>query len=56
MGLRQDPNQFFKGLMGQDDFQFPFYWELLDDNSGNSNSNNHTDLLKKIFNMIDKKN
>ena len=42
-------------LVGCDDFQIPFYWEMLDNNSGNSNSSNRIDLLEKVFKIIDKK-
>jgi transposase len=42
-------------LVGYGDFQIPFYWEMLDNNSGNSNSDNRIDLLEKVFNIIDKK-
>lgn len=42
-------------LVGHDNFQIPFYWEMLDNNSGNSNSDNRIDLLGKVFKIIDKK-
>jgi len=42
-------------LVGHGDFQIPFYWEMLDNNSGNSNSGNRIDLLEKVFKIIDKK-
>lgn len=42
-------------LVGHGDFQIPFYWELLENNSGNSNSDDRIDLLKKVFKIIDKK-
>jgi Transposase DDE domain len=42
-------------LVGHGDFQIPFYWEMLDNNSGNSNSNDRIDLLEKVFKIIDKK-
>ncbi len=42
-------------LVGYGDFQIPFYWELLDNKSGNSNTNDRIDLLEKVFRIIDKK-
>lgn len=42
-------------LMGNGDFQIPFYWEMLENNSGNSNSGDRIDLLEKVFNIIDKR-
>lgn len=39
-------------LVGQDDFYIPFYWELLDNNSGNSNTNDRIDLLEKVLKVI----
>ena len=42
-------------LVGHGDFQIPFYWEMLDNNSGNSNSGDRIDLLEKVFKIIDKK-
>jgi len=42
-------------LVGHGDFQIPFYWEMLDNNSGNSNSGDRIDLLEKVFRIIDKK-
>lgn len=41
-------------LVGQDDFYLPFYWELLDNNSGNSNSVDRIALLDKVLNIIPK--
>ena len=42
-------------LVGHGDFQVPFYWEMLDNNSGNSNSGDRIDLLEKVFKIVDKK-
>jgi hypothetical protein len=42
-------------LVGCGDFQIPFYWEMLENNSGNSNSGDRIDLLGKVFKIIDKK-
>ncbi len=42
-------------LIGHGDFQIPFYWKMLDNNSGNSNSDDRIDLLEKVFKIIDKK-
>lgn len=39
-------------LVGQDDFYIPFYWELLDNNSGNSNTEDRIVLLEKVLNVI----
>jgi hypothetical protein len=39
-------------LVGQDDFHIPFYWELLDNNSGNSNTTDRIDLLEKVLRVI----
>jgi hypothetical protein len=39
-------------LVGQDDFFVPFYWELLDNNSGNSNSEDRIILLEKVLKLI----
>ncbi len=42
-------------LVGYGDFQIPFYWELLDNKSGNSNSQDRIELLEKVLRVIDKK-
>ena len=42
-------------LVGHGDFQIPFYWQMLENNSGNSNSGDRIDLLEKVFKIIDKK-
>jgi transposase len=42
-------------LVGHGDFQIPFYWELLENKSGNSNSSDRIDLLEKVLKIIDKK-
>lgn len=42
-------------LVGQGDFQIQFYWEMLENKSGNSNSGDRIDLLDKVFKIIDKK-
>jgi hypothetical protein len=42
-------------LVGHGDFQIPFYWEMLENNSGNSNSADRIDLLSKVLRIIDKK-
>jgi Transposase DDE domain len=42
-------------LVGHGDFQIPFYWEMLENNSGNSNSGDRINLLEKVFKIIDKK-
>jgi hypothetical protein len=39
-------------LVGQGDFHIPFYWELLDNKSGNSNSDNRIELLQKVVEII----
>lgn len=39
-------------LVGQGDFYIPFYWELLDNNSGNSNSEDRISLLDKVLKVI----
>ena len=40
-------------LVGCGDLQLPLYWELLDNKSGNSNSGDRIDLLKKCFTVVD---
>ena len=40
-------------LIGYGDLQLPLYWELLDNKSGNSNSQNRIDLLEKCFAIVD---
>ena len=42
-------------LIGCGELQLPIYWELLDNKSGNSNSEDRIDLLKKCFAVVDKK-
>lgn len=42
-------------LVGYGDLQLPLFWELLDNKSGNSNSQNRIDLLEKCFKVLDKK-
>ena len=42
-------------LVGHGNFQIPFYWEMLENNSGNSNSINRIDLLVKVFKIVDKR-
>lgn len=39
-------------LVGHGDFYIPFYWELLDNNSGNSNSEDRISLLNKVLKVI----
>ena len=40
-------------LIGYGDLQLPLYWELLDNKSGNSNSQDRIDLLEKCFAILD---
>ncbi len=40
-------------LVGSGDLQLPLYWELLDNKSGNSNSQDRIDLLTKCFAIVD---
>lgn len=40
-------------LVGCGELQLPLYWELLDNKSGNSNSQDRIDLLEKCFAIID---
>lgn len=40
-------------LVGCGDLQLPLYWELLDNKSGNSNSQDRIDLLTKCFAIVD---
>ena len=40
-------------LIGYGDLQLPFYWELLDNKSGNSSSQDRIDLLEKCFAIVD---
>jgi hypothetical protein len=42
-------------LIGYSDLQLPLYWELLDNKSGNSSSQDRIDLLEKCFTIVDKK-
>ncbi len=42
-------------LIGHGDLQLPLYWELLDNKSGNSNSQDRIGLLEKCFAIVDKK-
>lgn len=42
-------------LVGYGDLQLPLYWELLDNKSGNSSSQDRIDLLGKCFTIVDKK-
>lgn len=42
-------------LVRYGDLQLPLYWELLDNKSGNSNSQDRIDLLEKCFAIVDKK-
>jgi hypothetical protein len=39
-------------LVGCDEFYIPFYWELLDNNSGNSNCEDRISLLEKVLKVI----
>jgi IS4 transposase len=39
-------------LVGQDDFFVPFYWELLDNKSGNSSSEDRISLFEKVLKII----
>ncbi|MDR6196917.1 hypothetical protein QE357_003969 [Siphonobacter sp. BAB-5404] len=40
-------------LIGCGNLQLPLYWELLDNKSGNSNSQDWIDLLEKCFTVVD---
>ena len=40
-------------LVGCGDLQLPLYWEMLDNKSGNSNSQNRIDVLEKCFAVVD---
>ncbi len=42
-------------LVGYGDLQLPIYWELLDNKSGNSNSQDRIELLNKCFAIVPKK-
>lgn len=42
-------------LIGCGDLQVPLYWELLDNKSGNSNSQDRIDVLEKCFTVVDVK-
>ena len=42
-------------LVGNSDLQLPLYWEMLDNKSGNSNSQDRIDLLEKCFAVLDTK-
>ncbi len=42
-------------LVGCGDLQLPIYWELLDNKSGNSNSQDRIELLNKCFAIVPKK-
>lgn len=42
-------------LVGHGDLQLPLYWELLDNKSGNSSSQDRIDLLENSFAIVDKK-
>ncbi|MBD2703457.1 transposase [Spirosoma sp. BT702] len=42
-------------LMGYGDLQLPLYWELLDNKSGNSISQDRIAVLEKCFAVVDKK-
>lgn len=42
-------------LVGHSDLQVPLFWELLDNKSGNSNSQDRIDLLEQCFKVLDKK-
>lgn len=42
-------------LVGHGDLQVPLFWELLDNKSGNSNSQDRIDLLERCFKIVDKK-
>lgn len=41
-------------LVGHGDLQLPLFWELLDNKSGNSSSQDRIDLLEKLFTVVDK--
>lgn len=41
-------------LVGHGDLQVPLFWELLDNKSGNSNSQDRIDLLERCFQVLDK--
>ncbi len=42
-------------LVGHGDLQIPLFWQLLDNKSGNSNSQDRIDLLERCFAVLDKK-
>ena len=42
-------------LVGYGDLQLPLFWAFLDNNSGNSNSQDRIDLLERLFCVVDKK-
>ena len=42
-------------LVGCGDLQLPLYWEMLDNNSGNSSSGDRIELLAKCFAVLDKR-
>jgi hypothetical protein len=42
-------------LVGHGELQLPLFWELLDNKSGNSNSQDRINLLKRCFEVINKK-
>lgn len=42
-------------LIGSGDLQLPLYWEMLDNKSGNSNSQDRIDVLEKCFAVVDVK-
>lgn len=41
-------------VVGCEDFQIPLYWELLDNNSGNSSTQDRKDLLELCLSVLDK--
>ncbi|NBB30347.1 transposase [Cellulophaga sp. BC115SP] len=41
-------------VVGYGDFQIPLYWELLDDNSGNSSTQDRKNLLELCLSILDK--
>ena len=42
-------------LIGYGELQVPLYWELLDNQGGNSTSESRIDLLEKCFAIVDRK-
>jgi hypothetical protein len=42
-------------MVGYGNFHIPFYWELLDNKSGNSSSQDRIALLEKVLTLIDSK-